>query len=449
MESVAFGDESTIFDDPILGYLNQPGITQNLGPGSPYFSLAANGSDEIPSNCTVTFVNVLSRHGARFPTSGKAKNIKTAVEKFQTALQNSSITLPAEYAFLRNYTYTLGLDNLTQFGQQELFNSGLKFARRYGVLLANSSVPFVRASGSPRVVQSSQNFSMGYNSVSANKLSIELDSILVISEDDGSNNTLHTKTCNALENEAPFSTLSDEQAATWTAIYTPNITARLNANIPTASLNNNDTVAMMDLCTFETVATANGAVSPFCTLFTEDEWVSYSFLQSIDKYFADGPGNKFGATNGVGFVNELIARLTNTEVMDQTSTNTTLDSSNVTFPLGLKVYADFSHDTSMTSIFTALGLFNASTAAGGLNSTRRESSNSSGFVDSRITPFAARAYFEKMICPSASEEMIRIVVNDEVQSLSFCGGDGLGMCTLSAFVESQSLARGGGLFAEC
>ena len=88
----------------------------------------------------------------------------------------------------------------------------------------------------------------------------------------------------------------------------------------------------MDICPFENVATPNGAISPFCSLFTDDEWVSYEFLQDLDKYFGDGLGNGLGPTQGVGWVNELLARLTNKAVVDHTSTNTTLDSLNSTFP---------------------------------------------------------------------------------------------------------------------
>ena len=68
-------------------------------------------------------------------------------------------------------------------------------------------------------------------------------------------------------------------------------------------------------------------------------------------------GNALGPTQGVGFTNELIARLTNSPVVDGTSSNHTLDSRNATFPLSESpsLYADFSHDNDMTAIFSAMG----------------------------------------------------------------------------------------------
>jgi hypothetical protein len=42
----------------------------------------------------------------------------------------------------------------------------------------------------------------------------------------------------------------------------------------------------------------------------------------------------WGPSEGVGYVNELIARLTDSPVVDETSTNTTLDGNAETFPRG-------------------------------------------------------------------------------------------------------------------
>ncbi|RDL36099.1 uncharacterized protein BP5553_06711 [Venustampulla echinocandica] len=444
----AQGNVSAVFDDPITGYLNQPQVTQNFGQSSPFFSLAQNNSDATPPGCTITQAHILSRHGARFPTKGKTTTIKTALAKVSLALTNATGSLTGDFAFLNTFNYSLGQDNLTGFGQQELFNSGIKFAKRYEAA-GKGLAPFVRAAGSPRVEESALNFTMGWNSVVAASALIDGGSILVISEEEGVNNTLHVESCPAFENTAPFNELGDTEDQIWIDIFAPPIRDRLNANIPGANFDVNDTVAMMDLCPFETVATPTGEISPVCKLFTDDEFVSYSFLQSVDKFFGDGPGNKFGSSQGAGFVNELLARMTNTAVQDQTSTNTTLDSQNATFPLGLALYADFSHDKQMISIMTAMGLFNGSVSLGGLKSTDRQTSVTSGFSVAKLTPFSARMYFEKMTCEGSAEEMVRVLVNDAVQPLEFCGGDALGRCTLTKFVESQGVAKSGGAFSEC
>ena len=68
-----------------------------------------------------------------------------------------------------------------------------------------------------------------------------------------------------------------------------------------------------------------------------------------------------------------------------------------------------------------------------------------------MVPFAGRMVIEKLECSTTSgrtvpdvKEMIRILVQDKIQPLDFCGADNDGLCTLDAFVESQSYARNNG-----
>lgn len=207
----------------------------------------------------------------------------------------------------------------------------------------------------------------------------------------------------------------------------------------------------MDLCPFNTVANPDGAVSPFCDLFTADEWRQYGYYQTLGKYYGYGPGNPLGPTQGVGYVNELIARLTGTGVVDHTSVNQTLDSSPVTFPVGSAhpLFADFSHDNDMTSIFGALGLYNAVPPLS--NTTLEEPKDAGGYSAAWTVPFAARAYFEKLQCQGEGAESVRIIVNDRVVPLDACGGGAGkgGRCPLEKFVDSLSFARAGGKWNQC
>ena len=57
---------------------------------------------------------------------------------------------------------------------------------------------------------------------------------------------------------------------------------------------------------------------------------------------------------------------------------------------------------------------------------------------------------ERLSCAGHGGKYVRILVNDALQPLEFCGsGDGL--CLLDAFVESQAYARsdGAGDFEKC
>ncbi len=165
-------------------------------------------------------------------------------------------------------------------------------------------------------------------------------------------------------------------------------------------------------------------------------------------------GANLGRVQGVGYVNELLARLTGEPVRDHTQTNRTLDASPETFPLDRPFYADFSHNSQMVSIYSALGLFRQYL----LSEQKLDPTNPSPlrtWVTSNLIPFSARMVVEKLQCgekhlPLPKGTFVRILVNDAVQPLEFCGGV-VGLCELHAFVASQGYARhdGEGDFEKC
>ena len=354
--------------------------------------------------------------------------------------------LRGDFAFLANYSYSLGADELTEFGKQELINSGRAFFTRYEGL-AKNSLPFVRASGQRRVVESAQAFNKGFHSAkkAAGRTADEEYpyNVTVISEAAGSNNTLNHGLCTAFE----ASNIGTTAQSTYASVFAPPITARLNANLPSANLTLTDTVYIMDLCPFESVASSASTPSPFCALFTPAEWKQYDYYQTLGKYYGYGPGNPLGPTQGVGFVNEIVARLTGKPVADHTSVNRTLDTNPNTFPLGRSLYADFGHDNDMTAVFAALGLYNSTLPLSTTHMVTVEEMH--GYSAAWTVPFAARAYFEKLQCEGKKEEMVRVLVNGRVLPLESCGGDALGRCTLGRFVESLGFAQAGGHWDQC
>ncbi|KKA29941.1 hypothetical protein TD95_004804 [Thielaviopsis punctulata] len=433
------GSSSACYD---CMYMATPSL---WGQYSPMFSVPSELCADVPPKCTLTFGQVLSRHGARDPTSSKTVEYNRTIQRI-----HDSVTEYGEAVkFLRNYTYSLGADHLTKFGQDEMMVSGVNFFQRYKSLAA-SSVPFIRASGQQRVVESALNWTQGFY---AARVSHGIDPVgeskgklLIIPEGDTSNNTLNNGLCTALES-GKYSQVGDDAKDAFLATFIEPITARLNLNLPGANLTNKEAVYMMDLCPFNTVATADATVSEFCLLFTIEDWRNYDYYQTMDKYYGHGNGNPMGATSGVGWANELIARLTDTPVVDHTSVNHTLDSSNATFPLGRALYADFSHDNDMTGIFSALRLYDATPL---LPTDRRVApEEAGGFASSWVVPFAARMYVEKMRCEGESEEFVRFLVNDRVIPLVDCGVDKFGRCKLSKWVDTMGFAQSGGNWSEC
>ncbi|KAI9654753.1 MAG: hypothetical protein M1821_005747 [Bathelium mastoideum] len=413
------------------GFQCSTSISHNWGQYSPYFSVPSNISVSVPGQCRVNFAQILSRHAARDPTASKTAEYSALISRIHQSVPSTSFK--GDYAFLANYTYALGADQLTAFGQQEMINSGIKFFGQYQDLSLRYT-PFIRSSSEERVVQSAQNFSQGFHTArSASKNASDPNypySILIISEATGSNNTLNHGLCAAFE-EGPDSKISDSAQAEWAATFVPPIQARLRNNLPGANLTQKDTIDMMDLCPFNTVASPSGALSPFCNLFTQSEWEQYDYYRTLGEYYGFGEGNPLGPTQGVGWAGELLARLTGQQKFVRatlsTSVNHTLDDDPATFPLGLPLYADFSHDSDITSALAAIGLYNTSQTNGLLpNNTLKAATALGGYSASWTVPFAARLYVEKMTCQDEPEDLVRAIVNDRVVPLQNCGADALG-----------------------
>ncbi|KAF8178032.1 phytase [Pholiota molesta] len=390
-------------------------IRHSWGAYAPYY--AVEPYTPPPDNCRITQIQ---RHGARFPTFGASLRIIAAVEKLQGATNYTT----SELSFLSNYTYTLATNaDLLPFGAFQSRESGREAYERYSNLISHGNLPFVRASSGVRVVDSATNWTLGFsiasNRVYTPKLSVILSESL--------NDTLDDKMC-------PNVGSSDAETAIWANIYATPIAARLNAQAIGANLTPLDVTSLMALCAFESIA--NHARSPFCALFTPEEYTQYEYFVDLGKYYKTGPGAPLGRVQGVGYVNELLARLTGTPVADRTQTNRTLDAARKTFPLHRALYADFSHDNQIVAVFAALGLFKQ---RAGLDPARPDGART--WVVSRLTPFSGRM----------GDVYVRILVNDALQPLEFCGGDQDGLCTLRDFVESQVYARenGQGDFEKC
>ncbi|KAJ7217169.1 acid phosphatase [Mycena pura] len=392
------------------------------GAYSPFFSVQEYAPP--PDDCEIS---QLQRHGARFPTFGAALDIVSAVLKLQSV---DAYTHPS-MEFLSTFEYTLGTNDLVPYGALQSYEAGTAVFERYANLVDADNLPFVRASSGMRVVDSANNWTAGFSAASHHIYNPSVSVIL----DEAGNDTLENHMC-------PNSGTSDVQSAQWLAVYAPAITARLNSWAPGADLTDRETYGLLSLCAFHTVASVTpDSLSPFCALFSQAEFRAFDYSADLDKYYNTGYGaaRGLGRVQGVGYTNELIARLTRSPVRDHTQTNTTLDADPATFPLNRTVYADFSHDNTMVAIFGALGLFRQPRPLSTAEPDARRTWHTHEMV-----PFSGRMVVEKLAC--GGEEYVRILVNDALQPLEFCapGGRGVGLCTLSAFVDSQLYASSNG-----
>lgn len=71
---------------------------------------------------------------------------------------------------------------------------------------------------------------------------------------------------------------------------------------------------------------------------------------ALQIWYGFGPGSPTSAALGIGYVQELVSRLTKTRITEfSTSVNQSIVSSEILFPLEQPIYVEATHDTVMSS----------------------------------------------------------------------------------------------------
>lgn len=269
--------------------------------------------------------------------------------------------------------------------------------------------------------------------------------IEVIIEENGFNNSLAGY--DNCKNANSYANMGGENAtAEWVETYLQDATTRFQAHLEGLEWSALDTYAAQTMCPYETIAYGYSA---FCSLFTYDEWVSFGY--SLDLFFAGTSSfqSPTGRAVGLGYVQEIVARLENhTLGYSGSQINTTLDNNTETFPLNQSLYFDFSHDTNIMSILTAFGFTQFSQF---LPSTRHPGVHN--LTVAHLEPFAARLDIEVIKTPQPLDSnrtyidgeettYVHFVLNQRTLPLGWsfeeCGVDRVdGWCELGTFLEVQ------------
>nr|AWT08574.1 PHYA [Pichia kudriavzevii] len=328
-------------------------IFQLMGNLSPYYISDGWGVYDyaIPGQCSISqvhllsrHVHLLSRHGSRYPTD------PLVIGKL---LDNKNYTVTGELEFLNDWKYLQGVNILTKLGNQQLFDKGVRTFFRYGQLQdwnEDAEKIVARTTSQERITSSAEYFLAGFYGLDwYDKANLE-----IIIESNGYNDTL-----------APYEhcPLTDKTEATasipadgFLEKYTKKAVERLNKQIKGLTFNAKSIHQMQELCAYET---NNNGFSHFCGLFTQQEWEDYEYYNSWTWYNSNMFGSPNGRAMGAGWVEEFKQRLTDSNDFDWNTLalqNTTLDTNPTYFPVDQKLYFDFSHDSVISNIFTALGM---------------------------------------------------------------------------------------------
>lgn len=130
-------------------------------PRSASFGLP-HASERIPDHCQLDQVQILHRHGQRYPTGGF--ETEAFADKIKAA--GSNLQASGAMAFLMDWEYPLGAEILTPAGRLQLFQLGTSMRFKYGGLLDKmrslSHLPVFRTTSQDRMLHSALNFAAGF-----------------------------------------------------------------------------------------------------------------------------------------------------------------------------------------------------------------------------------------------------------------------------------------------
>ncbi|SCV68108.1 BQ2448_229 [Microbotryum intermedium] len=431
-------------------------LLNHLGNLSPWRSVShgLGTSAQIPSQCSVKQVQLLHRHGARYPTSGSGP------ADIQKLVHQPGFKAHGKLAFLNDWKYPLGAEILTPFGRGQLFALGVKYREMYGQLLdalplehpsrthatgsnrmpptatrTNRTRLLFRTETQDRMTKSSLNFAAGFFGIPEYETDFDL---LPMIEWPGFNCTLSPyMTCpNAAD---PKLTVGKQKMDEWSNIYLAEAVKRMQGLVEGVEIKTSDALNAQMLCAYELVALG---ASSFCEPFTQDEWLGFDHLHDIAFWYMYSFGQPAQAALGLGWVQEWLARV----ILEPISSYNSTVNSSYPLPLDQAIYVDATHDTVISSIITTLD-FSTFAADGPPPSTHIPKK---AFAASSISPFAANLHSQIVECPSdflspssglttSSEKalFVRWVLNDGIVPLqhSECTRNDYGFCELDAYIE--------------
>lgn len=392
---------------PELAARDQYNIVKYLGGAGPYVQFEGFGIDtDVPEQCTVELVQLLMRHGERFPGLPAGKQHEALVEK----LQKYNKTFTGPLAFLNEYTYYVKNEDYYELetapwntdspytGYDTAVKAGSEFRAKYTHLYKENSTLPVFAAASKRVYDTGNFFAQGF--LGPAYLDDIVDHVVISEEDFPGLNTLVPRwACKAYNASS-----NAEAVGKFTKKVNEKIAKRLLKGNEGVNLTALDVPNLFQICAYELSATG---YSPFCDIFTQNEFVENSYGYDLLYYYSSGPGGNLTKTVGAVQLNASMALL-----KEENPKN--------------KVWLTFTHDTDIEIFHSALGLFDISKPMPLDGTHFRETYH---HIDA--IPMGSRTITEKLKCQN--ETYVRFIVNDAVVPVPNCL-DGPGFsCKLKDF----------------
>jgi len=315
------------------------------------------------------------------------------------------VDLHGPLSFLTHWTYFTepsnpAFEDLTASGPYagttQAFTTGQKLRTRYDHLVNQSRTTTLWTCSSQRDIETAEYFARGF--FGSHWHDDKSAHIVVVPEtpDRGADTLTPGDTCLGYrEDKATGHDYGYIKLALWQEAFSKRIIARLQKHAADVVLSAIDIYSMMEMCGFEILARGS---SPWCDVFSQDEWDDFEYGRDLLHFYRAGPGNKFAGVMGFLWLNATQELLSNDAARG--------------------VYFSFAHDGDIVPLMATLGILNEDGSVQTLPADRRKRERN--WRTSDIVPMGGRTIFERIICDEdaapylAGNTYIKLSINDGV-----------------------------------
>jgi acid phosphatase len=338
------------------------------------------------------------------------------------------VHLKGSLSFINNWTYFVdptepGFDGLTSTGPyagtSQAYSTGQSLRQRYNQVVNASSTIKFWSCGSPRDIVTAKLFADGFFGDHWQQNESAYLHIIPESAERGGDTLTPGDTCLKYREDKIYGhDYGYREMGKWQNHFSKSIAARLREDAGGLDFTPIEVYGMMEFCGFELLVRGS---SPWCDVFTQQEWLDYEYARDLLHYYRAGPGNQYAGAMGWLWLDATKNLLTN-----ESATG---------------VYFSFVHDVDMILLVTTMGIFDEQTVTQNLPTDHIKDGRE--WRTSDVVPMSGRFIFEKIVCKDDTRigniprTYVRLFINDGLFDLEkVIGGSGLaGSASLNSFQQ--------------